>query len=80
VISSLNLSSAPEKKADELMDIPMMQLLGSISAKSYLGEVETPASEFVLAASTSECHVYSDWEVFKYNFGIWCLGFFCLGC
>jgi hypothetical protein len=37
-------------------------------------------SQSILLSKTPTCHEYSDWEVFKYNFGIWCLGFFCLGC
>ena len=46
----------------------MLQLLASITEQSYLGE------------SSDKCKIYTKWEVFKYNYLVWCVGFLLLGC
>jgi len=50
----------------------MMLLLQSITHSSYLGE-ETSDDH-------TECKLYTKWEVFKYNYLVWCIGFILFGC
>lgn len=88
--SSPHVKSIQTKKIEDLMDVPMIAFLNSITEANYLGETDylseqknkpraTPGSVEESQVSLPECHIYSDWEVFRFNYFVWCLGFFGLG-